>query len=149
MLALISLIAVIVGCINWLTIGLLQFDFVAGLFGSQSSIFSRIIYVLIGVGALILTVNIIKNKGRIAFNFKRLAPGVEPKPVAQEFSKDFSKDDKPYKEEYHNYHPSTPQHHNQNKFMNESSKDYHKDELRSLSQQLNNHHNYNKNLKDK
>ena len=150
MLALISLLAVIVGCINWLTIGLLQFDFVAGLFGSQSNIFSRIIYVIIGVGALILTVNIIKNKGRIAFNFRKLSPSVHPTPVPQESSKDFSKDNYQYHETQHNnYAQHSPQHYNHNEFMNESSKDYHKNELRSLSKQLNDRHNYNKNLQDR
>lgn len=148
MLALISLIAVIVGCINWLTIGLLQFDFVAGLFGSQSNIFSRIIYVVIGIGALILTVNIIKNKGRIAFNFKKLTTHTEPQLVAQESSKDFAKDHGYHESQNNNYAHNVPQY-NHNKFMNESSKDYHKNELRSLSQQFNNRHDYNKNLKDK
>ena len=92
MLALISLILVLVGCANWLTIGLLQFDFVAGLFGSQSNIFSRIVYVIVGVASIILTVNIIKNKGKIAFNFKKLAMKVnEPKLATQESGEDFSK----------------------------------------------------------
>ncbi len=71
MLALISFIAVIIGAINWFCIGLLQYDFVAGLFGSQSSIFSRIVYIVVGLGALILLFNLIENKGKIKFNFKK------------------------------------------------------------------------------
>ena len=71
MLALISFILVIIGAINWFCIGLLQFDFVAGLFGSQSSIFSRVIYIAVGVGALMLLYNLIENKGQIKFNFKK------------------------------------------------------------------------------
>ncbi|MBQ4558486.1 MAG: DUF378 domain-containing protein [Clostridia bacterium] len=71
MLALISFILVIIGAVNWFCIGLLQFDFVAGLFGSQSSIFSRIIYIAVGVGALMLLYNLIENKGQIKFNFKK------------------------------------------------------------------------------
>ncbi len=71
MLALISFILVIVGAINWFCIGLLQFDFVAGLFGSQSSIFSRIVYIAVGLAALILLFNLIENKGKIKFNFKK------------------------------------------------------------------------------
>ncbi len=70
MLSFISLIVVLVGCANWLTIGLLQFDFVAGLFGSQSNIFSRIIYVVVGVAAVIMVVNLIKNKGKLVFKNK-------------------------------------------------------------------------------
>lgn len=72
MIALISLILVLVGCANWLTIGLLQFDFVAGLFGSQANIFSRIVYVIIGVSAVIVCINLIKNKGKLTFNLKKL-----------------------------------------------------------------------------
>lgn len=71
MLALISFILVMVGSINWFCIGLLQFDFVAGLFGSQSSIFSRIVYIAVGLGALMLIYNLIENKGKIKFNFKK------------------------------------------------------------------------------
>ncbi len=71
MLSLISFIVVMVGAINWFCIGLLQFDFVAGLFGSQSSIFSRIVYIAVGLGALILLFNLIENKGKIKFNFKK------------------------------------------------------------------------------
>ena len=71
MLGLISFIVVIIGAINWFCIGLLQFDFVAGLFGSQSSIFSRIVYIAVGLGALILLFNLIENKGKIKFNFKK------------------------------------------------------------------------------
>ena len=72
MLTLISFILVLVGCANWLCIGLLQFDFVAGIFGSQANIFSRIVYVVIGVAAAIVVVNLIKNKGKLTFNMKKL-----------------------------------------------------------------------------
>jgi len=82
MLTLISLILTLIGSANWFCIGLLQFDFVAGLFGSQSSIFSRIIYFLIGVGAIYLTFTLIKNKGKLKFNFKKFK-----NKVAQKLSK--------------------------------------------------------------
>lgn len=72
MITLFAFLLLIIGSANWLTIGLLQFDFVAGLFGSQSNIFSRIVYVLIGIGAIITTVNVIKNKGKLVFNFRKL-----------------------------------------------------------------------------
>ncbi len=72
MITLIAFLLVLVGGANWLTIGLLQFDFVAGLFGSQSNIFSRIVYVLVGIGTIIITVNVIKNKGKLTFNFRKL-----------------------------------------------------------------------------
>jgi uncharacterized membrane protein YuzA (DUF378 family) len=47
-----SLTLVIIGAINWLLIGLFQFDLVAGLFGGQTAVFSRIIYVIVGLAGL-------------------------------------------------------------------------------------------------
>lgn len=70
MLTLISFIILMIGAINWFCIGLLQFDFIAGLFGSQSSIFSRLIYFTVGLAALVVLYNLSKNRGRIVFDFK-------------------------------------------------------------------------------
>lgn len=88
MITLIAFLLLLIGSANWLTIGLLQFDFVAGLFGSQSNIFSRIVYVLIGVGAIVTVINLIKHKGKLTFNLRRLKPKPDPKPVASEQSQD-------------------------------------------------------------
>lgn len=63
MLNLIAFILTIAGCINWLLIGLLQYDFVAGLFGYQASIFSRLIYITIGIAAIFVVLKLITNKG--------------------------------------------------------------------------------------
>lgn len=71
MLAFISFILVIIGSVNWFCIGILQYDFVAGLFGSQSNVFSRLIYTLVGVASIIVTVNLIKNKGKFVVSFKK------------------------------------------------------------------------------
>ena len=131
MLALFALILVITGCANWLTIGLLQFDFVAGLFGSQSNIFSRIVYVIIGVAAVILTINIIKNKGKIGFNFKKLKfKKAEPTHASQmESSGDLSKNEDPKTSESLNKHEEKavnsttgPESHPQSNFKNISEK---------------------------
>lgn len=65
MLKIIAFILTIVGCINWLAIGMLQYDFVAGIFGTQANLFSRIIYTVIGIAAIYLTCAIIANKGRL------------------------------------------------------------------------------------
>jgi uncharacterized membrane protein YuzA (DUF378 family) len=43
---------VIVGALNWLLIGLFQFDLVAAIFGGQSAVFSRIIYCIIGLAGI-------------------------------------------------------------------------------------------------
>lgn len=42
----------IIGGLNWGSIGLFRFDIVAWLCGGQSSILSRIIYIVIGLSAL-------------------------------------------------------------------------------------------------
>ena len=71
MLSFISFILVCIGAINWFSIGILQYDFVAGIFGSQSNIFSRLIYAIIGVASIIVIANLIKNKGRFTISFKK------------------------------------------------------------------------------
>ena len=48
----IVLTLVIIGALNWLLIGLFNFALVAMLFG-EMSVFSRIIYALVGVSGLI------------------------------------------------------------------------------------------------
>lgn len=65
MLTFIAFLLTVAGCINWLLIGLLQYDFIAGLFGYQASMFSRICYIIIGVGCLYLIIRIIVNKGSV------------------------------------------------------------------------------------
>ena len=48
----IALILSIIGSLNWGLVGIFQFDLVAGLFGGQSAVFSRIIYTLVGLAGL-------------------------------------------------------------------------------------------------
>lgn len=48
----IALLLVIVGALNWLLVGLFNFDLVAGLFGGQTSMLSRIVYTLVGVAGI-------------------------------------------------------------------------------------------------
>ena len=52
MLDRISLILTILGGINWLLVGLFQFDLVASIFGGMSAVFSRIIYALVGLAGI-------------------------------------------------------------------------------------------------
>lgn len=63
MFTFIAFILTMLGCVNWLMVGLLQYDFIAGLFGFQASIFSRLCYILIGAGAMYLLLRVIINKG--------------------------------------------------------------------------------------
>lgn len=47
-----SLVITIIGAINWLLIGLFQFDLVAAICGGQDSWISRIIYIIVGLAGL-------------------------------------------------------------------------------------------------
>lgn len=47
-----ALVLTIVGALNWGLVGLFDFDLVAALFGDMS-VFTRVLYVLIGLAALI------------------------------------------------------------------------------------------------
>lgn len=47
-----ALILVIIGALNWGSIGLFGVDLVATVFGGQTSIISRIIYTLVALGGL-------------------------------------------------------------------------------------------------
>ncbi len=63
------------GGVNWLTIGALQYDFVAGIFGTQANIFSRLIYVLIGISSVYILLVTIFSKGRLKlFGYKKKKP---------------------------------------------------------------------------
>lgn len=48
----IALLLVIVGALNWLLVGLFNFDLVGGLLGGQTSMLSRIVYTLVGVAGI-------------------------------------------------------------------------------------------------
>jgi len=48
----IALVLVIIGALNWLLVGLFEYDLVASLFGGSTALLSRIIYVLVGVAGL-------------------------------------------------------------------------------------------------
>jgi uncharacterized membrane protein YuzA (DUF378 family) len=52
----IAFVLVIVGGLNWGLVGLLNFDLVAFLFGSMS-LLARIVYSLVGVGALYMIIS--------------------------------------------------------------------------------------------
>lgn len=52
MLDRIALILVIIGGLNWGSIGLFRFDLVAWLFGGQAATISRIVYVVVALAAV-------------------------------------------------------------------------------------------------
>lgn len=63
----ISLILVIVGALNWLLVGLFQFDLVSWIFGGQANAFARIFYALVGIAGL----------WSISLLFRRREPAVQ------------------------------------------------------------------------
>ena len=65
MITFICFLLTLFGCVNWLSIGMLQYDIIAGFFGTQSSMFSRIFYIIFGFAALWLVIMAIRGKGRI------------------------------------------------------------------------------------
>ena len=48
----IALVLVIIGALNWGSIGIFGFDLVAAIFGGQAHIGSRIVYTLVGIAGL-------------------------------------------------------------------------------------------------
>lgn len=48
----VALILSIVGCLNWGLVGIFQLDLVAWLFGGSASLFSRLVYTLVGLAGL-------------------------------------------------------------------------------------------------
>lgn len=51
-LNIITLLLIIVGGLNWLLVGLFQFDLVAAIFGGQDAALARIVYILVGASAV-------------------------------------------------------------------------------------------------
>lgn len=47
-----ALVLVIVGALNWLLVGLFQFDLVAAIFGGQDALLSRVVYTLVGIAGV-------------------------------------------------------------------------------------------------
>ena len=52
MLDRLSLIFIIIGALNWGSVGIFGFDCVAWLFGGQGATFSRIVYTLVGLAGI-------------------------------------------------------------------------------------------------
>ena len=47
-----ALTLVIIGALNWLLVGIFQFDLVAAIFGGSAAVLYRIIYILVGIAGL-------------------------------------------------------------------------------------------------
>ncbi len=106
MLTIIAFLLTVLGSINWLTIGLLQYDFIAGIFGYQASVFSRIIYIVFGIACAFLIFKMFKGRGTIAVfsrrnkkdlakNINKMANKGEPSHANIESGQDFIPDERP------------------------------------------------------
>jgi len=49
-------VLLVIGGLNWGLVGLFQFDLVATIFGGQSALLSRLIYVVVGLCAIYQTI---------------------------------------------------------------------------------------------
>jgi uncharacterized protein len=47
-----TLALIIVGAVNWLLVGLFQFDLVAALLGGQNAMLARLVYIVVGLSGL-------------------------------------------------------------------------------------------------
>lgn len=47
-----ALVLIIIGALNWLSVGLFQYDLVASLFGGADALVSRIIYSIVGLSGV-------------------------------------------------------------------------------------------------
>lgn len=121
MITLISFILIMVGAGNWLCIGLMQYDFIAGFFGTQSSFMSRLIYIVVGFGAIWFLFMTIKGRGKVKINdngFKK-DPLQKEKKYQMPDEKNLPKDNslnqmefgRDYGEDYENNHENH-NHHN-------------------------------------
>ncbi len=52
MLDKLALLLVVIGAVNWGSVGIFSFDIVAWIFGGQEALISRIIYTLVGLAGL-------------------------------------------------------------------------------------------------
>lgn len=59
-----ALVLVIIGALNWLLVGLFQYDLVASIFGGQGAIISRIIYTIVGLAGIWAINLLFRERGR-------------------------------------------------------------------------------------
>lgn len=60
-----ALLLVIIGALNWLLVGVMQFDLVASIFGGPTALISRIIYTIVGLAGIILLPALFADRSRV------------------------------------------------------------------------------------
>ena len=91
MINLIVILILIVGGLNWASIGFLQYDFIAGFFGTQASIFSRLIYIIIGMATIYFIYMSFKYKGLIKIVDRKGKPNANKEYIGEHNSNDILK----------------------------------------------------------
>lgn len=61
-----ALVLVIIGALNWGSVGIFKFDFVAWMFGGQTGTISRIIYTLVALAGIWCITLLFRDKDIIA-----------------------------------------------------------------------------------
>lgn len=120
MLPFFSFLFMWLGSLNWFFIAAFQYDFIAGFFGTQSSLFSRLIYFIIGMAGFVMFFMMIKNKGNIKIFEK---PFRKNKKTVSEEKK--NQEDEEYDNEYNI--PQSPSYKVQPIIQNTVSKEGYKD----------------------
>ncbi|MBS3733372.1 MAG: DUF378 domain-containing protein [Phycisphaerae bacterium] len=64
-LQMVALVLLIVGGLNWALVGLAEFDLVAAIFG-EMSVVSRIVYVLVGLAAVVSVIGLLTQANHAA-----------------------------------------------------------------------------------
>ena len=121
MITLISYFILLLGAFNWFSIGLMQYDFIAGIFGTQSSFLSRAIYIVVGFAGVWFIITTFLQKGKIKINengFKRSTAKklAEPAPIPVEADKDYA--------ERQNYDNRQEYQESQQTFNNQNNNNY-------------------------
>ena len=58
----IALLLSIVGCLNWGLVGLFKFDLVAWLFGGQTALLARLVYIVVALSGLWCVTILLRHK---------------------------------------------------------------------------------------
>lgn len=83
MFNIIAFLIVIAGAVNWFTIGMLQYDYIAGIFGTQANIFSRLIYSVMGMSGIYIFLITLFKGGKLTLSFKKAKKKVDEKKKAE------------------------------------------------------------------
>lgn len=87
MLTFISFLLLIGGGLNWFSIGFLQYDYVAGVFGTQASLLSRIVYIFIGLASIWILIMSVRHAGKIDIFNRRFKKTINNIDVLEDNSK--------------------------------------------------------------